>query len=471
MNKKLLKLFFSSGVQAISVQVLGVAFFVIISLVMPKEEFGIINWANAIAVTLTILLGLGVEQVILRRIAASKTSDWAAAAFFFHLLGTSAITFLVLWLGSFLFDGHEGIKYLPWFFGAQAIIAIASPFKQYLNAKQKFAPYALIAVVANVLKLVLVYWLIRSSILTINSVYIVLIICAALELLALFIYVKARGLQFAFRYKAYIKLLKEATPQYIATLFDSSLSRIDWILLGIMATNVITAEYSFAYRAYEIARLPQAVLNPIMLGIFTRMFYGGRTVGIERQKDINELFSVEMFLAMFLPIYLNLLWSPLLDHVFDGKYGTVNHTQFFILSLCIPFQFFINVLWGLGFSAKYYKPISVIIGTTSVLNIGLNIILIKWMSAEGAAIAYLITTIIQLFGYYWLVRDKIMRLSYISFIGLFVAAGVAYYISSIWLNNVVLQLVCATIIYSALAFGTGFIKIGSLKKTTRLLMK
>ena len=471
MNKKLLKLFFSSGVQALSVQVLGVAFFVIISLVMPKEEFGIINWANAIAVTLTIVLGLGIEQVVLRRIAASATSDWAAGAFFIHLLATSAITFLLLWLWSGFYQGHEGVQYLPWFFAAQAIIAIASPFKQFLNAKQQFAPYAIIAILANIFKLVLVFWLIHSGILSISNVYIVLIFCASLELIALIIYVRTRNFRFRFRMKAYIKLLKEATPQYIATLFDSSLSRTDWILLGIMASNVVTAEYSFAYRAYEIARLPQAILNPIMLGIFAKMLMAGRSITQERQKDINDLFSVEMFFAMLLPLYLNILWNPVLDYFFDGKYGTVNHTQFLILSICIPFQFFINVLWGLSFSAKYYKPVSLIIGITSVLNIVLNIFLIQWLSAEGAAIAYLVTTVLQLLGYYRLVKSRIMSVAYISFAGLLVAAGLAYYITFAWLDGVVIQILAATGIYCILAFGTRVIKVSSIKKTVQLLMK
>lgn len=471
MNKKLLKLFFSSGVQALSVQVLGIAFFVIISLVMPKEEFGIINWANAIAVTLTIVLGLGIEQVVLRRIAASSTSDWTAGAFFFHLLVTSIVTFLLLWLWATLFEGHEGVKYLPWFFAAQAILAIASPFKQFLNAKQQFAPYAIIAIIANILKLALVYWLIRTGKLTINSVYLTLIICAVLEFCILLIYLKTRNFSFRFKGKAYIKLLKEATPHYIATLFDSSLSRTDWILLGIMTTNAITAEYSFAYRAYEIARLPQAILNPIMLGIFSRMFFGGRTISTDRQKDINDLFSVEIFFAMLLPITLNIIWSPMLDYFFDGKYGTVNHLQFLILSFCIPIQFFINVLWGLSFSARHYKHISIIIGTTSVLNIALNIIFINWLSAEGAAIAYLVTTILQLFGYYRLVHRKIMVVSYGPFAGLFLAGGIAYYIAFTWLEGVMVQLLAATTMYCVIAFSTRMIKINSIKKTFNLLMK
>src|SRR5690606_35738099 len=109
------------------------------------------------------------------------------------------------------------------------------------------------------------------------------------------------------------------------------------------------------------------------------------------------------------PLALNILWSPVMDYITKGKYGTVNHTQFLILSICIPFQFFINMLWSLGFSSRHYKPISIIIGATSILNILLNLFMIPVWGAEGAAIAYLSTTVIQLVLYYLLISKHVVH--------------------------------------------------------------
>ena len=93
MNKSILKSFFSSGLQAVAVQVLGVLFIVIVAKVLPKEEFGIIQTVNVIAMFITTLLSFGMEQVVVRRIAASSTSDWAASAFLFHNLIGSVLAF------------------------------------------------------------------------------------------------------------------------------------------------------------------------------------------------------------------------------------------------------------------------------------------------------------------------------------------------------------------------------------------
>ncbi|MCB0697730.1 MAG: oligosaccharide flippase family protein [Chitinophagaceae bacterium] len=440
---------------------------------MPKEDFGIINWANAVAVTLTIVVSFGMDQVVLRRISASQTSDWTAVAFFFHSVVGSMVIFLVLWMASGIFTNvsNAGFYFLPWFFIAQAIIAIANPFKQYLNAKHNFAPYAIIAIVANILKLVLAWLVIRNNLLTVRSVYLVLIFCASLEFVALIIYVRYKKLSFKFRFSAYIKLIKESFHQYVATLFDSSLSRIDWILIGIISTNTMTAEYSFAYRAYEMARLPLSILGPIILSVFAKLLANNKTLDDSKSKDIKDLFTVEIFFAMLLPLILNIVWSPLLDYFFDGKYGSVNHTQFLILSVCIPFQFFINMLWSLGFSSKYYKPISIIIGSTSVLNLALNIFAIPFWGAEGAAVAYLVTTIVQLVGYYVLVSKRITRFSYMPFIKLLVITGGVYATCTYFIPNVALRLICAVCLYVLVAFVSKTVTKKEIDKTLALVKK
>jgi O-antigen/teichoic acid export membrane protein len=81
-KNKLVINFFSSGLQAIAIQVLGSLFFYFISVYLTKTDFGAISWINAVCLFITTLLGFGLEQVVVRRIAASNRSDWAAGAFF-----------------------------------------------------------------------------------------------------------------------------------------------------------------------------------------------------------------------------------------------------------------------------------------------------------------------------------------------------------------------------------------------------
>ncbi|RYD58741.1 MAG: hypothetical protein EOP56_03910 [Sphingobacteriales bacterium] len=442
MKNSLLKSFFSTGLQALAVQVLGVLFFFIISIYLPKDSFGIIVSANAVSAMITAFLSFGMEQVIVRRIAASSRSDWAAAAFFFHALVGSAVSFCILLFLSNIFSHHQGIYYLPWYFLAQALMYMATPLKQYLNAKQQFAPYGVIAVVSNVLKVGMGYILLRKGLLTISTASIVLILAATIEFIALWIYVKSKtGFSLSFRRLAYYKLIKESFPLYITAIFDALLKRADAILLGILATGAITGDYGFAYKAFEMATLPIVMVGPIILAKLARTSLAD---GYDETKkhEIKSLFTIEIFLAMLIPLVLNLLWSPLLDHFTKGKYGTVNGDVIFVLSLCVPLLFIINLLWTLCFTTRKYKKISIITLVSAVSNLILNAALIPWLGGVGAAIAFLVTTLIQATFYCYIVSREIFVLPFGSFLLIFLLGAVAYYVgititSVLWLRLII----------------------------------
>ncbi len=443
----------SSGLQAIAVQVLGGVFFLVIAAYLSKEEMGFINWANAVSVVLTMILSFGMDQVVVRRIAASESSDWASAAYLFHSFLGSCVTFVILFAFKTLSNDHNyKIEILPWLFAAQALLFSAGPLKQLLNAKQKFAPYGVIAIISNIIKLLAVYLFISANSLSIQAVLGILIGCAAFEFACVLFYVIAKGyFTFYFKKVAYFKLLKEAFPQYIAILFDSCLAYADRILLLLLSTAIASGDYGFAYRAYEIAKLPVVIISPIILARFAKIFIGNSKLSDEGKKQVQGLFTVEMFFACGIPLLLNMLWSPLLDHFYHGKYGSANSSEFMILSLCLPFQFYINILWTLGFAAKRYKETTRIIATTAVINVVLNLIFIPLYGGNGAAVAFLLTSVIQLLMYYHNVKKHIMEFSSKAFV-VFFTISIAAYFAAISVTNVILmQLLIAVVIYLAVS--------------------
>lgn len=464
----------SSGLQAIAVQVFGGVFFIIISFYLSKDYFGVINWANAVAMVLTMLLSFGMDQVVVRRIAASETSDWAATAYLMHAGAGSLVTFLILFGISIVppFQDAPKIQLLPWLFLSQGLLFTAGPIKQLLNAKQHFKPYALIAIISNSAKLLAAYWLISTDALSVNGVMAILVICGLFELLALLIYsLVKKKLDLTFRRTAYLKLLKEAAPQYVAVLFDASLARIDWILLGIISTPAASAEYGLAYRAYEIAKLPLTVLSPILLARFAKVLMVNTTLSEGTQKQVKDLFVLEMFFATMIPLVLNILWAPVLDDVFKGKYGSVNAMEFMILSICIPIQFYINLLWTLSFSARKYKQISTIIASTAFINIGLNAILIPFYGGMGAAIAFLVTSVMQLVGYYRLSDKYVMKFSSLPLFSFLLIGAVSYIaavniISALWM-----QVGLAVFLYVAIALVLRQVNTRNVKSLLTLLKK
>ncbi len=447
-NKLVIK-FFSSGLQAIAVQVLSSIFFYYISIYLTKDNFGAISWMNAVCLFITTLLGFGLEQVVIRRIAASQRSDWAATAFLAHSVAGFLLTVLILLiLNSVIKNTAIVYRLLPWFFIAQGLMYIGIPLKQFLNAKEKFTPYGIIAVTSNIGKIAAAYALLQNNRLDIYTVIIILICAAAFELCGLLYYVIATTtFSFKIHFKAYLKLLKESSAQYLSVIFDMSLSRIDWILLGIMTTNMVLADYSFAYRAYELAKLPVIIIGPIILPRLARYMLAGNKPGAELQQHINSFYTIELFFAMLIPLSLNILWAPLLMLITNGKYGESNALQFLMLSLGIPLQFIINLLWSISFSAKKYKSVTSITIICAVTNIILNLVLISKFNGLGASVAFFTTNLLQGILYYRLVGKHIMVVPLRPVLLFGLTAIAAYFIAINLPVNYLLQMLAAIGLY------------------------
>lgn len=416
-------------------QVLGLVFFYLISFYATKEDFGIINWSMAVCALLTTLLSFGMEQVVFRRIAsAGRSSDWAAMAFLFHsALGTVLVLAALVLIARF--SEAENLQYLPWFFAAQGLTYLGLPFRQFLNAKQHFTPYGIIAVLSNLVKMGLAFWVIYSALVTVTAVYYILILCAAGELIALWAYVfhhwKPR---WKFKFKAYKKLIKESLPQYLSVLFDSGLSRIDWVLLGIIGTQVMTAEYAFAYRAFEVAKMPILILAPILLAHFSRLLVGGQTLSGDKREQIKDLFHLEIFLATAIALFANLIWVEAGALVFHDKYGRTNQYEFMILSAILPVQFAINLLWTLAFTGKMYLRIAHLTMGAALLNLLLNIALIPVWGAKGAALAIAFTACLQLLAYGMITRKTSGLLPLYRILVLWALAAGAYWLVKIGIS-------------------------------------
>ncbi|GAC1447908.1 MAG: hypothetical protein NVSMB7_08990 [Chitinophagaceae bacterium] len=61
-------------------------------------------------------------------------------------------------------------------------------------------------------------------------------------------------------------LLKESLPQTGVVLFTAIMSRLDWILVGLLVSGSKLTEYSFAWKALEMSTLPLLYFNKITCG-------------------------------------------------------------------------------------------------------------------------------------------------------------------------------------------------------------
>lgn len=395
MKNKLLRNLSANTVQLVVNQLLGLVIFYLLSTGLDKTNFGQLNLALAILLVSFNLLSLGIDQVAIRRIASGHPPQSVLQLYLFHVLLTGLLFYALLFGGSLLIKLQSGLYPLLLLIGlGKLMIYFSTPFKQASSGLEQFKPLAVMLVISNLVRSAGLVVLTLLHVLSLQTTIIIFIAGDAFELaLCIYLFKKTAKMPITFGWHkaAYIQLLREALPQTGVVLITSALARFDWIFIGFLVSAAKLAEYSFAYKVFEMATLPLLAIAPLLIPWFTRLF---------KQQQVNAsnlklLLRAELLVAAFTIVVLNMLWAPVVDVVTAGKYGAVNTHTIFILTLCIPFLYLNNFLWTIYFAQSRMKMILTGFIITFLVNVVLDIVLIPIYKNEGAAIAFLAATIVQ----------------------------------------------------------------------------
>jgi O-antigen/teichoic acid export membrane protein len=386
--------------QVIIYQLTGILIFYFCSKYLDKKDLGEINWSVALLYTSFTILGFGIDQVSIRKIAAGYSPVSLMKLYFLHVASTGLFFYLILLSADLLFKGFFRDHNLLVLLGlSQFLLFLATPFKQIAAGKEKFRTLLYMSTCSNIVKAAGVLWLGVENQLTISRVIPLFVVGGAMEL-GVCIYLSKdlvkNSIGIVFDTTAYRGLIRESLPQLGSTIFNSALARFDWILLGLISTSVVLAEYSFAYKVFEISTLPLMALGPLLLPKFTRLFHKEGVPDLREGKgELLVLLRVEMVVACFIALLLNMLWQPFIDRITEGKYGQINVVNIFVLSGCMPFLYLNNFLYSINFARGRLKPIFFICMIAFLVNMVGDIALIPFFQGFGAAIAFLAAVIVQ----------------------------------------------------------------------------
>lgn len=347
----------ANTLQLVINQLSGLVIFYILSISLDKNSFGEINLALALLLASFNILSFGIDQVAVRKIASGENPQTIVSLYLIHVLITGLTFYGLLLLGRGLFPSHISTYNLVLLIGiGKLAIYFSMVFKQSAIGMERFKLLARMSVITNVARGLALLVLALLRLVTLNTVVIIFINGDVLELLAGFYFFKREtGLPSAIRWnkRSYVSLIKESIPQLGVVVITSALSRFDWIFIGIVVSAVKLAEYSFAYKVFELSTLPLLAIAPILIPWFTRMFKESEP-NIEK---LQLLARAEIIIASLTVLLLNICWTPVIDPLTHGKYGLVNVHTLFILSLCIPLQYLCNFLWTIFFAKGQLKLI------------------------------------------------------------------------------------------------------------------
>ena len=383
--------------QLILNQLFGLIIFYALSKGIDKDLFGHINWTLAILLTVFGILTFGIDQLMVKKIASGENLQEIFRAYFFHVITSGFAFYFLLAAFYFLSPGILANSTLLLFIGTgKLFIFLSTPFKQVAAGLEKFTSLLYMSVVSNIIRGVGLLVLLLLLQMTITNILIVFISGDLAELIACYFIARPIArLPLSIKPDKILQLslLKESLPQAGVVIFSAILARFDWILIGLVLSASKLAEYSFAWKIFEISTLSLFILAPIMVPLFTRIY---------KEPPGNAPFFLlewQVITGSFIALTLNVCWIPIMEFITDGKYGAVNSNTIFILSLSMPLLYFNNYLWTINFAKGLLKEIFRIMAISVAVNIGCCIFLVPAYGNEGAAFAYLATTVVQLLLY------------------------------------------------------------------------
>ncbi|HEY9197134.1 MAG TPA: oligosaccharide flippase family protein [Mucilaginibacter sp.] len=395
MKTKLTRNLSANTLQLIINQFFGAVTFYVLSVNIDKNSFGQINLVLAILLAVFNIISLGIDQVVIKKIANGDDPEHILSLYTFHVILSGLLFYGILLTGKLLFAQHEQLYNLLLFIGlGKLMVFLSAPLKQVCSGMERFGLLSYMLIISNIVKGIGLLILALSHLMSINNIVIVFITGDVLEFLSSVIlfrrYIKVPVVP-RFNKAGYSKLVHESLPQVGVVLITSALARFDWLFIGFMVSAVKLAEYSFAYKIFEISTLPLLAIAPLLIPRFTRLFKNADSP----DTDLEIVIRFEIIVAAATGLLLNLYWNPVVDVITQGKYGAVNTSVIFILSLCIPFLYLNNFLWTIFFVQNRLKMILRCFLTTFCVNVAGDLILIPFFNNEGAAVAFLLACLTQ----------------------------------------------------------------------------
>jgi len=452
----------ANAIQLVINQVFGLAIFYILSTWLDKQSFGQLNWVLAILFTAFNILACGIDQLVVKKIAQGDDTATIISLFISHVLVSGFLFYVGIGLVWWILPHSPIIFQILMLVGAgKLMIYFATPFKQLASGQERFGLLAKMSAVSNIVRGVALILFATFQNVTLTIAAFIFLAGDGLEfIVTVYLYLRFLKVKISVKVqrKLYFALLKEALPQIGVVLFTSALARFDWIFIGLFLSAVKLAEYSFAYKAFEISTLPLLAIAPLLLPRFVRVI---KEQGLF-PTHLFQILKLELVFSVLIALMLYLSWSPLVDWFTHGKYGTVNSTVILVLSACMPFMYFNNFLWSIGFAQGKLRLIFRVFAVTFLVNVIGDVVLIPLLGNVGAAIAYLAAMLVQGVLYALSIERSFALKQGINLLICGACALISGLVATHLLNGVFVIILFAVVLYLILAILFGQINLKKL---------
>ncbi|WP_167852002.1 oligosaccharide flippase family protein [Hymenobacter elongatus] len=426
------------------------------------------NWTLIVAS----VSDLGTTQLTTKRVAA--TPEFLAEYFptLLPLKGWLSVLFLGIMVGSGWLLGYHGHTLtLLALTGASLLVMQYTQFlRGTLQAHQRFNTDALLSVLEKALLLVFVLALLPVGITLDRYVgaraVAVLFTFVVLYALVTRLYGRVR---FRLKWEHARGLLKASLPLALITLVYGLNERVDMLMLERLASPAEAGYYAAAYRWVDAIMMYLWTVLPLFFAKFA--FATGKR---EEQQELlwfgQRIVTVPLLFVCAFVLFRGEVLFFQLTHSTSRELGQMT------LSLKI---LFVNVLVHAFFalystlltSTNHEKPVSWLVAGSIAVNVLLNVLLLPRYGAVAAALNTLLCAVLVSGGYVWLVSRRAgVAVPWATLARLLLAFGLlcgTFAGLRLLLNHWLLEAVGAGLVFVAILFATGLVRVAELKALRR----
>nr|WP_319372586.1 flippase [uncultured Methanobacterium sp.] len=411
--------------------------------------FGTLSAALALAGILTIFTDLGLSALTVREVARDKTlaSKYIGNTTIIKLIFsglTLLATFLIVQL--FVHD-HTSATVIYIITIALIFNVISGTFSAVFQAYEEMEYQSVATVLNSILMFAGVYIAIfyNSNIMAFAMVYLIInfIILLFNVVICLWKFVVPK---FEIDFKFWKALIMEAYPLAIASIFALIAFKIDTIMLAFISGDVATGLYSAAYKLLEALMFIPSVYATALLPVFSKFHVSSQD---SLKFSYYKSFKYLSMLGIPIAVGTTLLADQIILFIYRTGY-TEATVILQILIWAIPIIFVSYVLGASITSINKQHETVRISFLCMVLNIVLNLLLIRKYGYIGAAVVTVITELSLFLFYFHLISKHVCK---IKLREVLLKPIIASFIMALFIilvkTNLFVVIIIATLIYFA----------------------
>lgn len=201
-----------------------------------------------------------------------------------------------------------------------------------------------------------------------------------------------------------IYILRQTAPYVLTMIFMTAYNKLDGVMLGywIDDNNYQAGVYASAYRFYDAANMIGYLFAALLLPMFAANMFEKETLW-ELQSLGLRYAALAAIIVVFVLVFYGPVILPMLYSDYEPQfYQTLKFLIFGYLAMAIGY-----IYGTLLVATGKVRRVNAVYAFGLVVNILLNIILIPWKGALGAAVAAVITQTIVLLGQIVVVKREL----------------------------------------------------------------